>query len=530
MGILNNKQKIGAAAVIMGLSILLSRFMGLARDKVISWQFGAGGETDVYFAAFVVPDFLNYLLAGGYLSITLIPLLSRLFNNDEEDAWRFFGTVVTWAALSIGLLSLAAWLAAPWLAPIVAPGFSEEKLVRLTVFLRIILPAQVCFLPGACMSAILYIRNEFAVPALTPLVYNGFILLCGILFPMLGIAGGMEGFCWGVTLGAFFGSFLLPLMAVRSEGLKWRPGLWHRQMKKFLLLALPLMIGQSVVVLDEQFIRIFGSLADEGAVSLLSYARRIMMVPVGVVAQAAGVASFPFLAGLLANGERQVFAETLNKALRNSLIVVFPVVLYMAAVAQPTLGFIFEGGSFSVEKTDLGAPLLQIMLLAVPFWVLQQIIGRGFYADQDTVTPAVVGSAATVVCVPLYLWLTPRFGAPAVASLTVASVGLYAMALLGWGTRRFGRDIIRNLGRTAFKSIAVGLPAFGTAWACSRFLLSCSMPNGTGLLLRQFLAISLGGVAFLIVWLMTARAFSPEFIAVLLSPFQKKLGRLLRKG
>ena len=91
----------GAAALIMAFSVLLSRLMGLFRDKIISWQFGAGGEADIYFSAFVVPDFLNYLLAGGYVSITLIPLLSRRFEENEEDGWRFFSTVFSWATLSI---------------------------------------------------------------------------------------------------------------------------------------------------------------------------------------------------------------------------------------------------------------------------------------------------------------------------------------------------------------------------------------------------------------------------------------------
>ena len=83
----------GIAALIMAGSVFLSRLMGLVRDKVVSWQFGAGGESDVYFAAFVVPDFLNYLLAGGYISITLIPLLSKRFEEDEADGWRFFSAV-----------------------------------------------------------------------------------------------------------------------------------------------------------------------------------------------------------------------------------------------------------------------------------------------------------------------------------------------------------------------------------------------------------------------------------------------------
>ena len=75
MALLSAQQRMGAAALILAASTVLSRLMGLARDKIISWQFGAGGESDMYFAAFVVPDIINYLLAGGFMSITIIPLL-----------------------------------------------------------------------------------------------------------------------------------------------------------------------------------------------------------------------------------------------------------------------------------------------------------------------------------------------------------------------------------------------------------------------------------------------------------------------
>ena len=96
MSILSKSQSMGVAAVILAVSTLLSRFMGLVRDKIISWQFGAGGESDMYFAAFVVPDIINYLLAGGFMSITLIPLLSKRFSEDEADGWRFYSCVLPW--------------------------------------------------------------------------------------------------------------------------------------------------------------------------------------------------------------------------------------------------------------------------------------------------------------------------------------------------------------------------------------------------------------------------------------------------
>ena len=284
----------GVAAVILAVSTLLSRFMGLVRDKIISWQFGAGGESDMYFAAFVVPDIINYLLAGGFMSITLIPLLSKRFSEDEADGWRFYSCVLTWMAVCAMAVTALGMLFAEPLAHVVAPGLDPSRYARLALFMRIVLPAQVFFLVGSCIIALLYLRRQFTIPALTPLIYNGCIIFFGVTLPYSGLVHGMTGYCVGVVFGAGIGTFLLPLLCARSCGFHYGPVLHHPLMKKFILLALPLMLGQTVAALDEQFLRVFGSLAGSGAVSLLNYAKRISQVPIALVGQVAAVASYPF--------------------------------------------------------------------------------------------------------------------------------------------------------------------------------------------------------------------------------------------
>ena len=512
----------GFAALIMAGSVFLSRLMGLLRDKVVSWQFGAGAESDVYFAAFVVPDFLNYLLAGGYISITLIPLLAKRFEEDEADGWKFFSAVFWWAAIGITTLTAIAWIFAPELSTVVGPGFSPEKQARLTHFLRIILPAQMFFLPGACVSALLYIRRQFFTPALTPLIYNGCIIAGGLL-----VTGrGMEGFCWGVLVGAFLGAFLLPVLTARSHGqvlpegvpggLKLCPVLRHPLLKRFLLLALPLMLGVSIVAMDEQFVRIFGSLAGEGAVSLLSYARRIMLVPVGVVAQAAGVASFPFLAALAAKGDDEGFDKTLGSALRGSMLVVIPLTAYMMAVALPTLGFIFEGGRFSAEETILAAPLLQMLLLSVPFWVVQQVIGRAFYARQNTIIPAVVGTLATLAALPVYPLAVRLWGAFGVALLTTACLFIYTCVLSWFWIRRHGAGAFAGMTGLCLRGILLVLP--GTVLAVLAVYglpmrLPTWLPGVYAWLpaaMRHAVICGVAGIAFAAPYLLLARLFMPE--------------------
>ncbi|MDR2745441.1 MAG: murein biosynthesis integral membrane protein MurJ, partial [Desulfovibrio sp.] len=436
MGLLSTRQRMGAAALLLAVSAILSRFMGLVRDKIISWQFGAGAEADMYFAAFVVPDCINYLLAGGFMSITIIPLLARRFQEDAADAWRFFSCVFHWMLVAAGLLTLLCMFFAEPLARLIAPGFTPARCARLAFFMRLVLPAQVFFLSGACFTALLFMRRQFSVPALTPLVYNGCIIAAGLLLPATaGVAGisvqGMTGYCIGVTAGAALGAFFLPWRIAARGGLHIQPVWRHRLMGRFLLTALPLMLGQTIVMLDEQFLRVFGSLAGEGAVSLLNYARRIAQVPVGLVGQAAAAASYPFLVTLLAKGDEARFSETLRSTLLTGLGLIIPCSLCMAACAWPLLGAIFQGGRFGAAETLATTPLTQIMLAATPFWLVYMVLVRGYYARGDTLTPAVTGTVMTLLCLPVYhFWAAPA-GATGIAALSALSVALYVVWLAG---------------------------------------------------------------------------------------------------
>ena len=523
MSLFTRTHHMGAAALIMGCSVFLSRLMGLVRDKVISYFYGAGAEADIYFAAFVIPDFINYLLAGGYFSITLIPLLSRRFNENREEGWAFFSSVFWWVTLASVSLVLAAWIMTPVLVRVFFPDFSPEQLTRLGQFLRVILPAQVFFLPGACLTALLYWRKQFTIPALTPLVYNGCIICGGLLMQFLSPEKGMLGFCWGVLAGAVIGNFSLPLLAARQGDFELKPLLRHPGLMQFIVLALPLMLGQSIVALDEQFIRIFGAMAGEGSVSLLSYARRIMLVPVGVVAQAAGVASYPFLASLAASGDMQRFAETMNTAMRNMLALVLPLCIWMATASLPLIRLIFQQGRFTSDESVITAALLAFMLSGVAFWSLQQMVGRAFYARENTITPAVAGTGVTLVTLPLY-WAGAKYlGAYGVALAGVTAVAAYALLLAHIWVRRNGKSALRGLIPLAGKALGISLLP-GAASLC----VALYTPHIVGLadsspLLGAFLALTFSGLVFAALYLPFALRI--PVLAAPLAPFLRRLGK-----
>ena len=518
MAFWNRRHRLGPAALLMGGSILLSRLMGLVRDKVISYLFGASGESDLYFAAFVIPDFINYLLAGAYFSITLIPLLADYFDRDREDGWRFFSAVFTWVTVAIVLLTGVAMVLAPQLAHLAAPGLDREAQARLAFFLRLVMPAQIFFLLGSCLTAILYLRQQFFVPALTPLLYNAMIIAGGLLLR----SRGMEGFCWGVLAGAFVGNFLLPYLAVRQgDGLRLSLQWFHPGLKRFFVLALPLMVGQSIVVLDEQFLRIFGSLAGTGAISWLSYARRLMMVPVGVVAQAASVASYPFLAQLAAKRDFAKLDSTVNLALRNLLVLLIPLSVWMMVVAEPTVRLIFQQGHFGSHDTQQTAWLLQVLLTLVFCWGLQQIIGRAFYARQDTLSPALIGTLVTVGCLPLYYLLTRLLQATGVAVASGLSIGLYTAALGLWWRHRFGGGIFAALTPAGLKLAGLSALAAVPAALVVRYPPTALQAH---LYLGAALVIATSGVAFGVPFLLLSSRFTPALVR----PYLARTGPLGR--
>lgn len=516
------RQQIGLAAIIVGGGILLSRFMGLIRVKLISLLFGATLESDLYFAAFVIPDFINYMLAGGYFSITLIPFLTKYFEEDEENAWRFFSCVFLWVAVSICALTFFASLFAPRLALLAAPGLNAEALSRLAFFLRIILPAQIFFLCGSCLSAILFMRKQFFIPAMVSIVYNLFIIIGGVLLR----ARGMEGFCWGVLVGSFVGNFLMPLLAVRSGGgLKIQFSVFHPGLKRYILVALPLMIGQSITVVDEQFVRIFGSLAGVGAISWLSYARQIMMVPVSVVAQAAGVASYPFLAELFLKKDLSRFNRTINSALQNVITLLVPLSMWMILVSEPAIRIVFQQGRFGASDTAHTARLLEILLFCVPCWGYQQVLSRAFYSKLDTLTPAVLGTAVTLSMIPVFYLLTVRTGALGVACASAASLYCYSAAMTLWWKLRSGGAVFTGLPSGTGKVFILAAISVLPAWAAGK---ANPFDPHFSPYLSAFLEIILSGLCFGVFFALLSGYFIPE----LARPFLDRIGplgkRLLR--
>jgi putative peptidoglycan lipid II flippase len=231
---------------------------------------------------------------------------------------------------------------------------------------------------------------------------------------------------------------------------------------------------------------------------------------------AAGVAAGPFRAGLAAAHDRAAFHATLGSALKRGLFAILPLTAWMIAAARPILGLIFEGGRFGATDTAGSAPLLQLFLCGVPFWLVQQVIGRAFYAWQDTLTPAVIGTLVTLAALPAYPFLVRAWHSPGVAGCSALSIILYSLVLCLWWQRRFGPDAFAGLARPVLVCSGLALAAGLASRQAAAWMegLSPDMLRNLPLLPADLAvhALSLGASAltFALIYLAGARLVLPD--------------------
>ncbi len=454
----------GTAAAVVSGGILLSRLLGLAREGLIAGLIGVNAEGDLYRHAFAIPDFLSYLLAGAYLTITLIPILSRYVEAGNESAVNHaFTSVLRFVSLGIVGLTAAMWIAAPAIVDVVFPAIPEqhERLVTLT---RIVLPAQIFLVLGSVLMAAQYTYKRFVIPALAPLIYNVGIIAGGLIGYAMGDAS-PESFLWGAVAGSAVGNFGMQWVGARRTGIRLVPvPKGASAVGEYLILALPLMLGQSVAVLDEQFVRWFGQI-EEGAASALSFARQINMVPVGVIAQAAGVAAYPFLTRLVSGGKTDELNATTERAAKNTIFIAAAATAILVVLAQPAVRLLYEYGKTTSSDADKIAGLLVIYAFSIPAWGLHQLISRHFYAKRRMWVPVGIGTAATLVAIPTWLLLYNLMGVEGFALASTLVMTAYALGLLvawgtdaGWaGVRRIAPSFVRGL-IAAGLAAAIGVP------------------------------------------------------------------------
>lgn len=490
---------IAAAALLLAGGIMLSRVLGYIREVLLTWKFGASGVTDAFYAAFQIPDLLNYFLAGGALSIAFIPLYNRILAREGEAAAKkltdkVFGTLGLVAVIATALLF---WKAEA-LTRFQFPMFDEET-TRLTVKLtRIVLPAQIFFIAGGIAQAVLLAHHSFIAAALAPLIYNACILAGGMaLYSLCGI----EGFAYGTLAGSFAGPFLLPWLHLRRAKIVLFPRFapWDKQFLIYLAAAAPLMLGQTLLTLDEWYGRWFGGLLEEGTVAHLTYARRLIQVPVAVIGQAVAAAALPMLSKLWAEGKTEELNGLMQRTLCVGLSLSVITTAGFCAMAGPLVGLVYQQGAFGAADAAKAAGLVAIFAFAVPGWILQQISVRAFYARGDTWRPMMLGTILSLAVIPLYMGLTRKGGAEGIALAGVFGMTANAIATIILARRMHGAPDFSPVLSAFARTTLICAPAAMAAVMSVKGGKILFKSEGLSVKLAALLDGALGGLAFCLV-------------------------------
>lgn len=499
----------------------LSRILGLVRDAVVAWAFGATRAADAFYVAFRIPNLLRRLVAEGALTIAFVPVYTEYLKKNREDGRQALSVIFSFLALFLVLLVLLGILFAPWLVRLVAWGFVDDPAkFDLTVFLtRLMFPYIFLISLVALAMGVLNALKRFAAPAAAPILLNvGIIFGAAVLsrhftMPVVGLAA-------GVLIGGIF-QLALQIPSLAKEGMlprldfRWR----HPALKGLLLLMIPSAFGAAVYQLNVLIVTLLASFLPGGSVSYLWYADRVSEFPLGIFAIAVATATLPTMSDHAAAEDLAALKGTMNFGLRLAFLIAIPSAVGLYLLALPIVSVLFQRGAFTAATATATAGALAYFALKIPFVSGVRNLVPAFFALRDAKRPVVVAAIAVVVnAVAALLLMRPLLHEGLALALVISSVANFAI-LLVWFRHKVGpiggRKLFTSIAKSCVASAVMGGVLWGVLAWIGPFVDRPLLPRA-GIL---FGCIALGVAVFLVF----TRAINAEEYHALMGMVRRKV-------
>lgn len=421
-----NKQinSIGIAALLIALSSLASRFLGVFRDRILAGTFGAGDTLDVYYAAFKIPDLIYNLLVLGALSAGFIPVFTKLLKNplakakgfilgeENKDAWELASISLNILGIFLLALSIIGMIFAPQFTKLITPGFSADKQAQTAALTRIMFLSPLFLGLSSIFGGILQSCKRFFIYSLSPIVYN-----LGIIFGALWLIKpfGIYGLAWGVVIGSFL-HMIVQLPAVISMGFRYSPMIKIiKEIKEIGIMMVPRAMSLAITQINLTVITIIASTLAGGSLAIFNFANNLQSFPVGIFGISFAIASFPTLSAVAFNKKKLV--ENFSGSLRQILFFIVPSTVLLLTLRAQIIRVVLGSGKFDWEDTVLTMNTLGFFALSLFSQSIIPLLTRVFYARHNSKTPFIIGLCTATVNVVLALLLKKKFG---VAGLALA--------------------------------------------------------------------------------------------------------------
>ena len=511
------------SAGILVFTTLISSLLGYARNIIIPALFGKGIESDAYFAAFTIPDYVYTLLVGGALSSAFIPVFSSYLAKDEDEkGYRMASTIITLVTLLAAVLCIIGLIFTPQLVRILVKF--EEDAFELTVKLTRIMFGQCFFMCLTGLSqGILQSYKRFTPPAMGGICYNICIIFGGVLISRV-LGHGIAGFSLAVVIGALV-NLTIQIPFVLKQGFKFKPviDLHHPGVKKFIRLLIPVIIGQSVMEINLIVNQRFASGLEGGTVTLMKQAQTVIQLPIRIFAMQIALSVFPTLTGYFANEKKKEFIDTFSGCLRTVLFIIIPIVAGMIALRVPLIRVMYKTGKFGEEDVQALAYLLMIYTIGITAYSVREVMIRGFYATKNTDTPVAINIFIMLLNTLLSFLLVKPLGVTGLA-LAYVLAGFTSMTLL---TFFFRRSVGSIQGRKILVSLLKIVLSAGAMFAALYFLTPVvEKYMGDGRKVTQLIElVILFGVGVIVYFVMAFLLRTPEltdFITFVKRKFLKR--------
>ncbi len=496
------------AAALVGVSSLLSRFLGVFRDRILAGQFGAGEYLDIYYSAFRIPDLVYNLLILGALSAGFIPVFTGLikdfksykgtglFKSLNSEAWDLANNLLNVLMLSLIVLGALGVIFAPGLVTLISPGFSPEA-QKITASLTRIMFLSPLFLGiSGILGGVLQSFKNFMVYSFAPIMYNVGIIIGALWFsPFIGIAG----LAWGVVLGAFL-HMAIQIPVVHNLG-------WHyrlfidfkdRNLIRIGRMMIPRTLSLAISQINLVVITIIASNLASGSLTVFNFANNLQSFPVGIFGISFAVAAFPALSAAARDNKKIVGHFSL--ATRQILFFIIPATVILITLRAQIIRIILGTGSFDWEDTVLTMDALGFFALSLFAQAIIPLQTRVFYARQDSRTPFVIGIIVVIINIFLSLWLSQRLGVSGLALAFSLSTILNFVLLWAWLYVKIGgMDQAKILVSTLKFSVAGIVAGFVIQLLKNLIWPFIDMNTFSGVLTQGFIAASGGALVYLLV-------------------------------
>jgi putative peptidoglycan lipid II flippase len=491
-------------AGLTGIATLTSRLLGLARDQVLAAYFGAGNDMDAFVVAFRIPNLLRDLVGEGAMSAAFVPTFTReLALKGKRDAWRLGANVLTTLALATGALAVVGIIFARPLVHLYAADFARVPgKFDLTVQLaRIVLPFLTMAALAAAAMGMLNSLHHYFIPALSPAMFNvatiAAVIALAPVMPRLGLAP-IAAVAIAALAGGF-GQFAVQWPALRAEGFRYRFLFDPRDaaLRRVLLLMGPGTIGLAATQVNLFVNTVLATSQGTGAVSWLTYAFRVMYLPIGLFGVSIGTAVLPAVSRAAATGDTDGIRRTVSRGLGLMMTLNLPATVGLIVLATPITELLFERGLFLPADTAATAVAVRLYAIGLAGYSTVRIASPTFYAIGESRTPAMVSGVVILLNVVVSVALVRAVGFAGLALGTSISAIANAAILVALLRRRLGGLDGTRLVKTIYK-ISIAATAMALAAVAIQAAMTRALP-GVHLFARgtRLLASIGGGLAVL---------------------------------